>query len=89
MNYATNFAIVEDGVVTNVVWGMTYTPIPNAVQVDDRRVRIGDTYENGAFYHNGEAVRTRGEEMADMRSALALLGIEEETEAEVVEDAMA
>lgn len=80
MNYATNFAIVEDGVVTNVVWGMTYTPIPNAVQVDDRRVQIGDTYVDGVFYHNGEAVRTRGEEMADMRAALLLLGLEEEEE---------
>ena len=24
MNYATNFAIVENGVVTNTIWGMIY-----------------------------------------------------------------
>ena len=89
MQYATNFAIVEDGIVTNIVWGMTYTPIPNAVQIDDRAVQIGDTFENGVFYRDGEAVRTIGEEMEDMRAALALLGIEEETETEVVGDAMA
>ena len=75
MNYATNFAIVENGVVTNIVWGMTYTPIPNAVQIDDRAVQIGDTYEEGVFYHDGEAVRTIAEEMADMRAALELLGV--------------
>ena len=90
MEYATNFAIVEDGIVTNVVWGMTYTEIPNAVQVDDRAVQIGDTYQDGVFYHNGIPVRTMAEEMADMRAALSLLGIEDELEeTEVAEDAMA
>lgn len=75
MNYATNFAIVEDGIVTNIIWGMTYTEIPNAVQIDDRAVQIGDTYQDGVFYHDGEAVRTIAEEMADMRAALELLGV--------------
>ena len=75
MDYATNFAIVEDGVVTNVVWGMTYTEIPNAVQIDNRAVAIGDTYENGIFYHNGEEVQTLEEQITELYEAFALLGV--------------
>lgn len=77
MNYATNFAIVEDGIVTNVIWGMVYNmdEFPNAVQIDDRAVSIGDEYIDGDFYHNGEKVLTITEKMADMKAALELLGV--------------
>lgn len=78
MNYATNFAVVENGIVTNVLWGMVYnmtTDFPNAVQIDDRAVQIGDTYENGVFYHDGVEVKTIAEELADMKAALELLGV--------------
>lgn len=74
MNYATNFAIVEDGIVKRILWGMVYnmpTDFPNSVQIDDRAVEIGDTYENGVFYHNGKAVKTKDEELAELRAALA------------------
>lgn len=79
MNYATNFAIVENGVVTNVVWGMIYNmnEFSNAVQVDDRAVQVGDTYENGIFYHEGKEVKTIAEKMADMAAALEVLGVTE------------
>lgn len=77
MNYATNFAIVENGVVSNVLWGMVYNSDewPNAIQVDDLAVQIGDSYENGKFYRNGEEVLSRTEEEADMREALSILGV--------------
>ena len=77
MDYATNFAIVENGRVTRVVWGMTYTPIPNAVQVDDRAVQKGDEYRDGKFYRDGEEVKTISELMADMKAALEVLGVSE------------
>ena len=79
MDYATNFAVVENGVVTNVLWGMVYdtpTDFVNAVQTDDLAVQIGDTYVDGVFYHAGVAVKTNTEELADMRSALELLGVQ-------------
>lgn len=78
MNYATNFAIVEDGVVTNIAWGAIHNmdEFPNAVQIDDLSVNIGDTYVDGVFYHAGVAVKTNTEELADMRSALELLGVQ-------------
>ena len=77
MNYATNFAIVENGVVSNVLWGMVYNSDewPNAIQVNDLAVQIGDSYENGKFYRNGEEVLSRAEEEADMREALSILGV--------------
>ena len=77
MNYATNFAIMENGIVTNIAWGMVYNmeEFPGAVQIDDRAVQIGDTYENGVFYHEGVEVRTTTEEMADMIAALEMLGV--------------
>lgn len=78
MNYATNFAIVENGVVTKVLWGMIYnmpTDFPNAVQVDDLAVARGDIYEDGVFYRNGEKVKTISESMAEMQEALELLGV--------------
>ena len=78
MNYATNFAIVEDGVVTKVLWGMIYnmsTDFPNAVQVDDLAVARGDIYNDGVFYRNGEKVKTISESMAEMQEALELLGV--------------
>lgn len=77
MNYATNFAIIENGVVSNVLWGMVYNSDewPNAIQVNDLAVQIGDSYENGKFYRNGEEVLSRAEEEADMREALSILGV--------------
>ena len=79
MNYATNFAVVENGIVTKVLWGMVYnmeTDFPNAVQIDDRNVQVGDTYENGVFLHDGQEIKTIAEEMADMKAALELLGVQ-------------
>ena len=75
MNYATNIAIVEDGIVANVIWGLIYNmdEFPNAVQIDDLAVQIGDTYADGMFYHNGEQVRTNAEIMGEMQEALNIL----------------
>ena len=75
MNYATNFAIVEDGVVTNVLWGMVYNAdeFPGAVQVDDLAVEAGDTYVDGVFYHGGEPVRTQAALRAELQEALDIL----------------
>ena len=39
LQHATNIALVENGVVTNVIWGLLYNmdEFPGAVQVDDLR----------------------------------------------------
>ena len=73
MDYATNFAIVEDGVVTNIIWGMIYNTnqeFPNAVQIDNLGVTIGDTYSNGRFYRNGEIVLTVEEIISNLKDRI-------------------
>lgn len=76
-----NYALIENGVVTNLIWlhPDNADDFPNAVSVDDVPVDIGDTYADGIFYHDGERVLSFAdqmqEEMSDMQSALNLLGV--------------
>ncbi len=49
LKYATNIALIKDGVVDNIAWG--YFPAGefaalgyNAIAIDDLPVHIGDTY---------------------------------------------
>lgn len=71
-----NYALIEDGVVTNIIW-LSYTnadDFPNAVAMGDLPVAIGDTWDGEYFYRNGERILTQTEEMQDMADALTLLG---------------
>lgn len=76
-----NYALIENGVVTNVIWLYpgNAKEFPNAVPIGDVPAGIGDTYEDGIFYRDGERVLTVAEqaekEAADMKEALALLGV--------------
>lgn len=71
-----NYALIEDGVVTNIIW-LSYTnadDFPNAVAMGELPVAIGDTWDGERFYRNGERILTQTEEMQDMADALTLLG---------------
>lgn len=82
-----NYALIEDGVVANIIWlsPSNAGDFPNAVEYGERGVEIGDTYENGNFYRNGKKVLTATEEEletlkaqnADMAAALEVLGVNE------------
>lgn len=79
-------AVIEDGVVTNVIVVPDGYKGPHVV-VGDLPVAIGDSYDGADFYRDGvkvisEAARL-AEEMDDMRQALALLGVEPAESAEV------
>ena len=69
-----NYAIVENGIVTNIVVLSPGTSFPNAVPYDDIPVQIGDTYSDGKFYHDGVVLKSR---LEDMMEALELLGVTE------------
>lgn len=75
-----NYALIENGMVTNIIWlyDGNAEEFPAAVKLGDRRVEIGDTYENGHFYREGVEILTSAEEAAEYRAALAVLGIETE-----------
>lgn len=84
----TFYALVENGVVTNVM--VLYPPnaeeFEGAVPCGDLPVAIGDTYDGEHFYRGGERVLTALEQSQkdaeDMQAALELLGVETEQEAE-------
>jgi len=82
----TFYALVENGVVTNVM--VLYPPsaaeFEGAVPCGEIPVAIGDTYDGEHFYRAGECVLTALEQARkdaeDMAAALELLGVNSETE---------
>ena len=60
---AKNMALVENGVVVNVLWCSDRAPETDTlIDTADRPVGIGDTYEGGKFYRDGAEVLTQLEE---------------------------
>lgn len=79
-----NYALIEDGIVTNIIW-LSYTnadDFPNAAAMGDLPVAIGDTWDGEYFYRDGQRILTRNEKIQDMVDALTLLGV---NDAEVTE----
>lgn len=86
MENETFYALVENGVVTNVM--VLYPPnaaeFEGAVLCGDLPVAIGDTYDGEHFFRDGvqvlSALEQAQQEAADMQAALALLGVENDAE---------
>ena len=58
-----NYALIEDGIVTNVIWlnpGNAFE-FPNAVPTNGVGVGVGDSYDGEFFYRDGERVLTDAE----------------------------
>lgn len=78
------YAIVTDGIVTNVIAlnDRNANDFPTAVKLGDRPVGIGDTYTDGKFYRDGVEVLTpmeqAQEEIEKYKAALNELGVETE-----------
>lgn len=72
-----NYAIVENGVVVNVIClhDKNLSDFPDAVALNDVPAGIGDAYIDGVFYRDGVAILSPTEEARQMREALALLGV--------------
>lgn len=75
-----NYALVENGVVTNLIWLYPGNAgdFPTAVPMGDVPAAIGDSYTDGVFYRDGKPVETLAQQSQDMAEALALLGVETE-----------
>lgn len=60
-----NYALIVDGVVENIIWLYpgNAKDFPNAVPCGDVPAWIGDVYEDGVFYRDGERVLTNEERM--------------------------
>lgn len=71
------YAIVTGGAVTNVI-ALRETnagDFPGAVALHDRPVGIGDSYQDGKFYRDGEELLTAQEEIEQYKAALQTLGV--------------
>ena len=56
---AKSMALVENGVVVNVLWcSDRESETETLIDTADRPAAIGDSYESGKFYRNGEEVLT-------------------------------
>lgn len=53
-----NFALLDNGIVINIIWinPEQQDEFQPGAPTGDLSVMIGDTYENGKFYRNGEEV---------------------------------
>ena len=80
------YAIITDGIVTNVIilYHGNAADFPSAVPCGDVPVAIGDTYDGQDFYREGVRVLSPVEQARkdaeDMQAALELLGVGNNTE---------
>ena len=71
------YAVITEGTVTNVI-ALRETnagDFPGAVALHDRPVGIGDSYQDGKFYRDGEELLTAQEEIEQYKAALQTLGV--------------
>ena len=79
-----NYALVENGIVTNIIWlnERNAGEWPGAVRLGERMVEVGDTYDGEKFRRDGTEVLTAAEvaqqEAAQYAAALQILGVETE-----------
>lgn len=79
-----NYALVENGIVTNIIWlnERNAGEWPGAVRLGERMVEVGDTYDGEKFWRGGVEVLTpmeqAQEEMTEYKAALHELGVETE-----------
>lgn len=60
---AKSMAVVDDGVVSNIIWCSDSEPETDTIiNPADHPVAIGDTYSDGKFYRGGVEVLTPLEE---------------------------
>lgn len=77
---AKNMARIENGLVVNIEWcSDKQAQTETLINLADRPVTIGDTYDGSDFYRDGEKVLTPLEqaqtEIEDMKTALNELGV--------------
>lgn len=67
-----NYALVENGVVTTIIWldQRNAADFPGSVALGDRPVGIGDSYADGVFTRGGAPVLTPLEEAQETISGL-------------------
>lgn len=67
-----NYALLENGIIVNVIWlyPQNAREFPNAVPMGSIPAGIGDSYVDGKFFRNGEALLSREEELQQYYDAM-------------------
>lgn len=82
-------AQIENGVIVNIfeIIPGQEAEFPDAICIDGRPTGIGDTHENGKFYHDGVECKTDSEILAELlaqpdgaEEAMAIIKGEEVTD---------
>ena len=61
---AKNMALLEQGAVINLLWCSDQEPeTERLVDCGERPVCLGDSYTNGKFYRDGQAVLSEAEDL--------------------------
>lgn len=86
---AKSMAVVNNGVVTNIIWCTDNTPqTATWLNCDDRPVAIGDTYADGKFYRDGTEVPTPLEDAQAQLESLSAQNAEYEAALSEIEAAL-
>ena len=86
---AKPMAVVNNGVVSNIIWCADNTPETGTwVNCDDRPVAIGDTYADGKFYRDGTEVLTPSEDAQAQVESLSAQNAEYEAALAEIEAAL-
>lgn len=86
---AKSMAVVNNGVVTNIIWCTDNTPqTATWLNCDDRPVAIGDTYADGKFYRDGTEVLTPLEDAQAQVESLSAQNAEYEATLAEIEAAL-
>lgn len=53
-----NYALIENGTVINIIYlhPMNADEFPNAVEIGELPIQIGDSYADGKFYRDGKEI---------------------------------
>lgn len=67
-----NYALVENGVVTNIIWlnPGNASEFSNAFPVGELAVKVGDSFDGVTFYRNGERLKSRSEMLESILNSL-------------------
>lgn len=75
---AKTMAKLNGGIVENILWCSDWQDETSTLKdCRDYPVMIGDTFEGGRFYRNGERIMSAEEQLSEMRQALNILGVSE------------
>lgn len=86
---AKSMAVVDDGVVSNIIWCSDSEPETDTIiNPADRPVAIGDTYSAGKFYRGGVEVLTPLEDAQEQLESLTAQNAEYEAALAEIETAL-